>query len=122
MAHFAEIDEDNRVLRVLVIPDFMEHRGEDYLSKDMNLGGKWLQTSYSGKIRKRFAGIGMFYHQALDAFVFPKPYPSWTMNQETADWEAPIPMPENTNENTMFLWNEDNQEWVEIEKPSMPYI
>ena len=72
MAHFAEIDSDNKVIRVLVIPDNQEHRGQEYLAEDLQLGGKWVQTSYNDKIRGVFAGEGYFYDSDKDIFVEPK--------------------------------------------------
>lgn len=66
------------------------------------------RTSYNGNIRKRFAGIGYTYNDRLDAFIPPKPYPSWTLNDETADWEPPVPKPESVG---YFEWNEEQQRW-----------
>jgi hypothetical protein len=73
MAHFAEINETNEVLRVLVVPDEQEHRGQDYLAKDLGLGGTWVQTSYNGNIRYNFAAIGYLYDPIDDAFISPMP-------------------------------------------------
>lgn len=73
MAHFAEINEVNEVLRVLVVPDEQEHRGQEYLSDDLGLGGTWVQTSYNGKIRYNFAAIGYLYDSIDDAFIAPMP-------------------------------------------------
>lgn len=72
MAHFAEIDENNSVLRVLVVPDDFEKDGQKYLSKTLGLGGTWIQTSYNAKIRGKFAGIGDIYNAELDIFE-PRP-------------------------------------------------
>ena len=69
MAHFAQIDENNKVIQVLVVPDEQEHRGEEFLSNDLSLGGRWVQTSYNAKIRGKFAGIGDFYDSERDVFV-----------------------------------------------------
>lgn len=71
MAHFAEIDENNVVIRVLLIPNEFESKGEKYLSKDLGLGGKWIQTSYNGKIRGKYAGIGDIYDAEKDEFYTP---------------------------------------------------
>lgn len=71
MAHFAEIDSNNVVLRVLVIADEHEHRGQEFLANDCNLGGTWIQTSYNGNIRSKFAGIGDIYDEANDEFYSP---------------------------------------------------
>jgi len=71
MAHFAEIDNTNKVLRVLVIDNLQEHRGQEFLAEDLGLGGTWIQTSYSGNIRGKFAGIGDIYDPVDDVFVAP---------------------------------------------------
>jgi hypothetical protein len=73
MAHFAEIDENNLVLRVLVVENSLEHRGADFLTNDLGLGGTWIQTSYNGTIRKNFAAIGFTYDETADAFIPPNP-------------------------------------------------
>jgi hypothetical protein len=73
MAHFAEINETNVVVRVLVVPDEQEHRGQEYMSNDLGLGGTWIQTSYNGNIRYKFASISYFYDPIDDAFVAPMP-------------------------------------------------
>ena len=112
MAHFAEIDENNIVLQVLVVPDPEEHRGQEYLSDDIGLGGVWVQTSYNGTIRKNFAGIGYLYDEALDAFIPPKPYESWTLNLETCTWEAPRPYPE---AEALYGWDEESNDWIAVE-------
>ena len=69
MAHFAEIDSTNTVVRVLVVPDEFEKDGENYLANEIALGGTWIQTSYYGKFRGRFAGVGMTYDPIKDEFV-----------------------------------------------------
>jgi hypothetical protein len=71
MAHFAEIDSNNVVLRVLVVADEHEHRGQEFLANDCSLGGTWVQTSYNGKIRGKFAGIGDIYDDVNDEFYAP---------------------------------------------------
>ena len=92
MAHFAEIDQNNVVTRVLVVPDSEQHRGEEYLSVTLGLGGRWIQTSYNSNIRKTFAGQGYIYNEELDIFLSPKPYPSWQLDQNH-NWRAPIKSP-----------------------------
>jgi hypothetical protein len=69
MAHFAEIDKNNKVIRVLLIPDEQEKRGQIYLAKDLNLGGTWIQTSYNNNIRGKYAGISDFYDAEKDEFI-----------------------------------------------------
>lgn len=89
MAHFAEIDENNIVVRVLVVPDEQEHRGEDFLANDLKLGGRWIQTSYNKNIRVNYAGIGFSYNKEYDIFLPPKPTPDAFLNTETLRWEIP---------------------------------
>ena len=108
MAYFAEIDENNIVTRVLAVPNEQEERGQEFLSEDLGLGGRWIQTSYNNRIRNVYAGIGFIYDETLDVFVSPKPYPSWILNSN-GYWEAPIPRPDVPNK--VFSWNEENQEW-----------
>lgn len=110
MAHFAQIDENNIVQQILVVSDEQQHRGNDYLSIDLGLGGQWVQTSYNGTIRKMFAGIGYSYNQELDIFLPPKPYNSWILNEIKGEWESPIQRPEKV-EGMVTIWDEDNQEW-----------
>lgn len=90
MAHFAEIDENNTVVRVLVVPDEQEHRGQEFLADDLGLGGTWIQTSYNATIRKRYGGIGMEWHPDIDAFVYPKPYDYWILDLVEARYFPPL--------------------------------
>jgi hypothetical protein len=85
MAHFAEIDQNNIVIRVLVTDNNAPNEGYDFLVE--NLGGTWIQTSYNANIRKNFAGIGFTYDETLDAFIPPKPEGNWTLNTELYIWE-----------------------------------
>lgn len=111
MAHFAEIDENNVVKRVLVVPDEFEDDGQNYLANVIGLGGTWIQTSYNGTIRKNYAGVGYTYNEELDGFVFPKIYDSWILNEETCKWEPPTPMPDDGND---YLWNENKEQWEQV--------
>lgn len=111
MAHFAEIDENGVVLRVLVVPDNQEHRGHDFLAGDLGLGGTWIQTSYNARIRKNYAGIGMKYDADRDAFITEQPYASWVLNEETCQWEAPVAYP---TDGLMYTWNETNTDWEAV--------
>lgn len=86
MSHFAELDENNIVLQVLVVPDEQEHRGQEYLAGDLGLGGRWVQTSYNSTIRKNFAGVGHTYDPDRDAFIPPKPHPDATFDESTCRW------------------------------------
>jgi hypothetical protein len=107
MAHFAEIDENNTVIRVLVVDNSLEHRGADFLANDLGLGGTWVQTSFNNKIRKQFAGVGFTYDPVNDVFILPKPYPSWSLDKNY-DWKPPIEQPVN---NKNYDWNELKQIW-----------
>ena len=117
MAHFAEIDANGVVQRVIVVAnkDTADVEGNEVESIDgafcQNLlGGNGKQTSYNANIRKNYAGIGYTYDAGLDAFVPPQPYPSWVLNNETAQWVAPVPMP---TDGKMYAWDEATQAWVE---------
>lgn len=116
MAHFAQIDENNIVQQILVVPDEQQHRGNDYLSTDLGLGGVWVQTSYNGNIRKMFAGVGYSYHTELDIFLPPKPFNSWVLNETKGEWESPVPRPE-VESGMVAIWNEDTLEWGIEELP-----
>jgi hypothetical protein len=116
MAHFAELDDNNIVLRVIVVSDddcdrkpFPESCliGSALLNKFF--GGKWKQTSYNNNFRKSFAGIGMEYDESNDVFIHIKPYPSWSLN-ENFDWQAPVPCPSGDK---LYYWSEETQTWVE---------
>lgn len=72
MAHFAEIDADNKVLRVLVVDNAQEHRGQEFLADDCDLGGRWIQTSYNANFRGKYAAIGDTYDEVNDVFVAPE--------------------------------------------------
>jgi hypothetical protein len=111
MAHFAEIDSNNKVLRVLVVDNAQEHRGQQFLANDLGLGGTWIQTSYNNNIRKNFAAVNGTYDEDKDAFIPPKLYNSWILNEETCKWEAPISKP--TDENKSYYWSENDLTWKE---------
>lgn len=107
MAHFAEIDANNVVQRVIVVPNSEEANGAAWCAS--LLGGTWLQTSYNATIRKNFAGVGFIYDPAIDAFIPPRPYPSWTLDEVSCTWESPEPIPPGGP----WKWDEDNLEWVQ---------
>ena len=128
MAHFAEIDALQRVIRVLVVADIdtQDAKGNQVDSIGMKylndaFGGTWLRTSYNtfGGIhklggtpfRKNYAGIGFSYDETRDAFYEPQPYPSWTLNEDTCQWNAPTTMPD---DGKVYNWNEDTQTWDEV--------
>lgn len=107
MAHFAEIDDSNKVLRVVVVPNSEESRGQEYLSIDLSLGGIWIQCSYNNSIRKQFPGKGYTYDPFNDVFIAPQPYPSWSLNS-LFDWAPPVPKPEVG----CYAWDESVVGWV----------
>ncbi len=109
MAHFAEIDDNNIVKRVLVVDNSQEHRGQDFLANDIGLGGTWIQTSYNNNFRKRFAGIGYTYDDTNDVFISPQPYASWSLD-ENFDWKSPVDYPDDNKE---YYWDEDLLNWIE---------
>lgn len=121
MAHFAEIDENNIVTRVLVVDNDQEDRGQEFLATDLGLGGTWIKTSYNTiagahsnggtPLRKNYAGIGYTYDSVRDAFYAPKPFASWILDEETCTWNAPTPMP--VEEGKFFTWNEETTSWEE---------
>jgi len=120
MAHFAKLDENNVVTQVIVVDnkDITDpHTGQEdeilgiAFCKKL-LGGNWRQTSYNNSMRVRYAGIGYSYNAALDAFVAPKPYASWTLDNETADWVSPLgAAPDLTEEEvtarSFYRWDEE---------------
>lgn len=118
MAHFAELDDNGIVLRVIVVSnkDTADANGveKESIGKafcERLFGGNWIQTSYNGNFRKRYAGIGYKYYEGLDAFVPPEPFPSWSLDLETADWKAPVPMPD---DGKTYSWDESTLSWVEV--------
>lgn len=107
MTHFARLD-NNIVVEVIVAE-------QDFI--DSGVVGDpsiWVQTSYNGRIRKRFAGIGYTYDSELDAFIPPKPYDSWVLDTTTLDWIAPIEYP---TDGLFYTWNEDTLSWIEDVSP-----
>jgi hypothetical protein len=111
MAHAAEIDENGIVLRVLVVNDEEEHRIQDHLAIDLGLGGTWVQTSYNGRIRKNYAGIGFKYDAERDAFIPPKPFESWILHEDTCNWISPVELPSNDKG---YTWDEETISWKEL--------
>ena len=122
MSHFAEVDKDGIVRRVIVIEQDMLNSG--------NWGdpNNWVQTSYNTRggihyapnshepdggvaLRKNYAGKGYTYDQTRDAFIPPKPFPSWVLNEDTCRWDAPTAMPDNG----MYRWDEPTTSWIEVD-------
>ena len=109
MSHFAELDENNIVIRVLVGDNDMPNEGYDWFVE--NLGGRWVQTSYNRSFRKNFAAVGFSYDEELDAFIAPQPYESWVLDEE-CKWVAPKPYP---TDDRMYKWDESSQEWRSVD-------
>ena len=112
MAHFAKIGIGNIVEKVEVVSNNIattEQAGVDFLRNLYNdQNAQWFQTSYNNNIRKNFAGIDYTYDQARDAFIEPKPFNSWTLNESTCNWESPVVKPDDGQN---YVWNEENQQW-----------
>ena len=120
MAHFAKLDESNVVLEVNVVNNetlnnlpFPESEsvGIAFLTDWSGGYSNWKQTSYNSNFRKRYAAIGNTYDPVLDAFIVPKPFPSWLLNTDTCDWQAPVPYPSDGN---VYTWDETTQSWVQV--------
>ena len=119
MAHFAEIDADNIVLRVLVIHNDEEHRGQEFLADDLGLGGTWIQTSYNTHanthslggtpLHMNYAGVGCSWDGT--GFALPSPHASWTLDVNYV-WQTPTPMPD---DGLLYDWDEDTTSWIEVE-------
>lgn len=120
MAHFAQLDEANIVLTVIVVtnttidnlpfPD-SESVGITFCQSLYGKDTIWKQTSYNANFRKNYAGIGFTYDAALDAFIPPQPFPSWVLNIQICQWEAPVPYP---NDGKDYYWDETTRTWVEV--------
>lgn len=117
MAHFAELDDNNVVLRTIVVSNTncldsdgneSESVGKEFCSN--LLGGRWVQTSYNRNMRLNFAGENFVYIESLDVFVGPKPYASWVIGSNK-DWEAPILKP---TDDKKYQWDELNKQWIEL--------
>jgi hypothetical protein len=127
MAHFAEIGLNNMVLRVIVVHNNelmdndveSEAKGAEFCR---NLfGGTWVQTSYNARIRKNYAGEGFTYDSARDAFIPPKPFASWLLNEDTCQWYAPVPYPTDVGTPEApkrYVWNEAAQQWDQLSVPT----
>ena len=122
MAHFAQIDENNIVIQVIVINNEIlldtndnesEAKGIDFCE---SLYGHrdWVQTSYNGNMRYNYAGIGYTFDEDNDAFYAPQPFESWSLNEDYK-WEAPVPYPEDASPEKIYEWDEDNLTWKVVE-------
>tara|TARA_B100001057_G_C22858675_1_gene953625 strand:+ start:42 stop:410 length:369 start_codon:yes stop_codon:yes gene_type:complete len=122
MAHFAQLDENNNVINVLVVgnDDCVDENGNEseavgiaFLQEGLGSDTIWKQTSYNNNLRFRYACIGGYYDSERDAFMHPKPFPSWTLNEETLDWQPPVDYPPEYFEKP-HTWDEENKQWVEL--------
>lgn len=114
MAHYAFLDDNNVVIEVITgrnenevvdgISDWEEYYGNFR-------GQRCVRTSYNGNIRKNYAGIGFTYDEERDAFIAPKPYPSWVLDEETCGWVAPVAYPD---DGVMYTWNEELGDWEAV--------
>ena len=105
MSQFAEIDKDNVVQRVIVAEQDFINSGA--VGDSFN----WVQTSYNNNFRKNYAGVGYTYDKTRDAFIAPKPYPSWLLDDDTCKWNAPTAHPDDDKQ---YSWDEDTTSWKEI--------
>jgi hypothetical protein len=130
MAHFAQLDENNMVTQVIVVSnnELLDANGVEREELGIGFcqrlfGGNWKQTSYNHNFRRRYAGIGYSYNSEIDAFIPPKPYNSWVLNTEEANWEAPVPMPADAGQGDppkQYGWDEDTLSWMEYFPPTEP--
>ena len=115
MAHFAKLGVGNIIEAVHVVSNNIatsEQAGIDFLNNLYNSRDAWKQTSYNGNIRKNYAAVGYTYDQTRDAFIAPKPYASWILNEETCQWEAPVAYPDDGEK---YVWNESTTTWDIVE-------
>lgn len=121
MAHFAKLDENNKVVEVIVVnnAELIDENGQESEQKGIDFliswsGGytNWKQTSYNASFRKNYAGYEYVYDTQRDAFIPPKMYSSWVLNEETCQWEPPISYP---NDGFVYIWNEEIQNWEKTE-------
>ena len=120
MAHFAKIGLNNKVINVVSVHnnELLDADGveQEVLGCQFLEGitgwSVWKQTSYNANFRKHFAGIGYTYDEGRDAFIAPKPFNSWVLNEETCNWEAPVAKPDDENK---YIWSEENQQWEVVD-------
>jgi hypothetical protein len=119
MAYFCKLDDNDVVIDVHALNNIEMLTAEGVESEDMgkaffirwsNGHSKWVQTSYNGTIRKNYAGIGYTYDRVRDAFIPHKPFPSWTLVEDTCQWQAPVAMP---TDDKIYVWDEATTNWVE---------
>ena len=117
MAHFAQLNEQNIVIQVIVVAnqelllDGIESEEKGIAFCQSLLGGNWKQTSYNGNMRKNYAGIGYTYDSQRDAFIAQQPYPSWTLVEETCRWISPVAYP---TDGKLYNWDENTLSWIQF--------
>jgi hypothetical protein len=125
MAHYARVNSENIVIYVTPIPNEMiidengvevEELAFNHLYETIpdSVGDRWIQTSYNGNFRKKYAGSGDTWNEELDGFIEPKPFDSWIFNEETWLWEAPIPRPENKPYEVNYYWDPEINNWKPV--------
>ena len=120
MAHFAQLDTENIVINVIVVHNNelldqdgneVEQKGIDFCKSLFGQDTEWVQTSYNGNFRKNYASGGGTYNKELDAFISQKPYASWILDTDKAQWKAPVDMP---SDNKPYMWDEETTSWKEL--------
>lgn len=121
MAHFAQLDGNNQVTQVIVVnnSDVLDDNGQEseavgiaFCQSLLGADTRWVQTSYNGRIRKNYAGVGYTYDQERDAFIPPQPYNSWVLDEALCIWAPPVPRPE---DDQLWRWDEDSLTWVGVQ-------
>ena len=126
MAHFAQLDQNNVVTQVIVVSnnelmdgtDESEAKGIAFCQSLYGADTRWVQTSYNNNFRKRYAGVGYTYDANIDAFIQPKPYPSWVVDPVTIEWIPPVPRPTDD----VYKWNEDLIAWLRVPAPYPSWV
>ena len=119
MAHFAKLDESNNVTNIYVVSDDIASSNSKVNSEQFGIefvelhhGNGWYKETYKdGSFRKNYAGVGFTYDSVRDAFIAPQPFPSWTLNEDTCQWEAPVAYPD---DDKMYNWDESTTNWKEV--------
>ena len=118
MAHFAQLDNNNKVIQVIVVADEecldrngreREWVGQRFLRSLFGDNTRWVQTSFNGNRRVRYAGVGYSYDEQRDAFIPPKPFDSWLLDEPTLLWKPPVEMP---TDDQNYEWSEEDQNWI----------
>jgi hypothetical protein len=126
MAHFAQLDENNKVINIVVVNNQelindegneSENKGITFCQDLFGTNTTWVQTSYNGNIRKCYAQIGGYYDKSINAFIPLKPFDSWKFNFDSHSWQAPVEAPKRI-EGYTWVWFEGNKEWVKIQVPT----